>query len=455
MKIIYDDEDWDPAQLQPRGQEAEVWAAGDAARLEYPDPLRLNARFDRQRRIAGWNQAALAEARVGVVGDHDLLASLYILAAAALGVNHLVVLAPRLDDRLVALARSLNPELHLTFIEGFYAHPLMADLFNRCRVIVDLSRYGLANKLLLDMGYWENRPIIRGYYLEEAGEVGFKLFTYMRGREWEELGELIAPRNLPHTPPDDGILDLVIAALALEETKNVLMGRPVSPELIAYRRPQLVRARPAPHIGVVGAGALGNFVGLGLVYAGFQRLTFMDPDVVELTNLNRQVFFSEAIGLNKAATLSARLNQLFGLASQSLATAFQGDTDITAFEVLFDCVDNFETRIALSEACQTHRKVLISGGSSVEAGQVLVYDPARGGPTPAQLLGLPEIVAQRQGARSREEREACIYQPDPSVIMTNQVIAGFMVEGFRRLLDGQEPAPIFYDAGADRKFSMG
>jgi len=450
MKITYDDDDWDPGLLQPRGREAEIRAA---ARPPYPDPVGLDVRFDRQRRIAGWNQAALAEARVGVAGDHDRLASLYILAAAALGVNHLVALAPRLDDGLVGLARSLNPELRLTFIEGFYVHPLMADLFNGCRVMVDLSRYALANKLLLDLGYRQNRPLIRGFCLEEAGEVGFKLFTYLRGREWEELGEIIAPRNLPHFPPDDGVLDLIIAALALEETKNVLMGRPVTQELIAYRRPQSVRERPDLRLGVVGAGALGNFVGLGLAYAGFHRLTFMDPDVVEPTNLNRQVFFGDAVGLNKAAALSARLNDLFGLESRSLPTAFRSEADITAFEALFDCVDNFETRIALSEACRAHGKILISGGSSVEAGQVVVYDPALGGPTPAQLLNLPEIVSRRQGPRSREEREACIYQPDPSVIMTNQVIAGFMVEAFRRLLDSQAPAPLFYDAGAPRKFS--
>jgi hypothetical protein len=412
----------------------------------------INPRFDRQLRIQGWNQTALAEARVGVVGDHDRLASLYILAAAALGLNRLVVLAPRLEERLVGVARKLNPELDLAFIEGYYAHPLMADLFNGCRVIVDLSRYGLANKLLLDTGYRQNLPIIRGFYLEEAGEVGFNLFTYMRGREWQELGQLIAPRNLPHAPPDDGVLDLIIAGLALEETKNVLMGRPVTEELVTYRRPPLARPGPEPRIGVVGAGALGNFVGLGLVYAGFHRLTFMDPDVVEMTNLNRQVWFYEAIGQSKAATLAARLNELFGLASQSLVTAFQGDTDITSFEVLFDCVDNFETRLALSAACQAQHKILISGGSSVEAGQVVAYDPGQPGPTPAALLGLPEILAQRQGPLSREEREACVYQPDPSVIMTNQVVAGFMVEAFRRLWGGQAPAPIFYEAGRDRKF---
>ncbi|HZE22064.1 MAG TPA: ThiF family adenylyltransferase, partial [Desulfobaccales bacterium] len=418
----------------------------------YYDPMLINPRFDRQLRIEGWNQTALAEARVGVVGDLDLLASLYVLAAAALGLNHLLVLAPRLEERLLGLARRLNPELNLAFIEGFYTHPLMADLFHRCRVIVDLSRYGLANKLLLNEGRRRNLAIIRGFYLEEAGELGFKVFTYMRGREWEELEEIIAPRNLPHTPPDDGVLDLIIVGLTLEETKNVLMGRPVTPDLITYRRPRAAPPGIQPRIGVVGAGALGNFVGLGLAYAGFQRLTFIDSDVVEVTNLNRQVFFSEAVGRSKAAILAERLNDLFGLDCQSWVAAFDKDTDISSFEVLFDCVDNFETRLALSAACQGQAKILISGGSSVDAGQVVAYSPAIGGPTPAELLRLPELAARRPGPLSRAEREACVYQPDPSVIMTNQVIAGFMVESFRRLLAGQIPPPIFYDATRDRKF---
>jgi molybdopterin/thiamine biosynthesis adenylyltransferase len=412
----------------------------------------INPRFDRQLRIKGWNQAALAEAHVGVVGDHDLLASLYVLAAAALGLNHLVVLAPRLEERLLHLARRLNPELHLAFIEGFYIHPLMADLFHGCRVLVDLSRYGLANKLLLDEGRRRNLPVIRGFYLEEAGEIGFKVFTYLRGREWEDLAEIIAPRNLPHPLSDDGVLDLIVAGLTLEEAKNVLMGQPVTPELIAYRRPRAALPGAQARIAVVGAGALGNFVGLGLAYAGFRQLTFMDPDVVELTNLNRQVLFSGAIGQSKAATLAERLNDLFGLASQARVAAFDSATDLSSFEVLFDCVDNFDTRLALSAACQVQGKILISGGSSIDAGQVVAYDPARGGPTPAELLHLQELAARRPAPLSREEREACVYQPDPSVIMTNQVIAGFMVESFRRLLAGQTPDPIFYDAARDRKF---
>jgi molybdopterin/thiamine biosynthesis adenylyltransferase len=389
---------------------------------------------------------------VGVVGDHDRLASLYVLAAAALGVNHLVVLAPRLDEKLAGLAREINPDLDLVFMEGYFAHSLMADLFQGCRVLVDLSRYGLANKLLLETGRRNNLPVIRGFFLEEAEAAGFRLFTYMPGREWQELGELIAPRSLPHRPPDDGVLHLIIAGLALEETKNILMGRQVSAALISHRRPATAAPGTNPRILVVGAGALGNFVGLGLAYAGYPRLTFMDPDVVELTNLNRQVFFAEAVGRSKAETLAARLNDLFGLTTAAQVTAFSPDTDISGFEVLFDCVDNFETRLALSAAAREQGKVLISGGSSVEAGQVVAFDPARGGPTPAALLGLADIVAQRGESASRQDREACVYQPDPSVIMTNQVIAGFMVEAFRQLMAGQEAEPIFYEAGGDRKF---
>ena len=51
-------------------------------------------RLDRQLRIEGWNQQALENAKIGVVGDDDLLASLYILSASALGINNIVVIAP-------------------------------------------------------------------------------------------------------------------------------------------------------------------------------------------------------------------------------------------------------------------------------------------------------------------------------------------------------------------------
>jgi molybdopterin/thiamine biosynthesis adenylyltransferase len=408
-------------------------------------------RLDRQLRIEGWNQQALNDAKIGVVGDDDLLASLYIMSASALGINNMFVLAPTLNAILVETAKKLNPRFIMTHIEGFYTHPIMDEIFKACNLIVDLSHYGLANKLLLEKGYRENIPIIRGLCYEQDGEQGFKTFTYMRGREWQEIEQIVSPHNLPNGHFDDGVLDTIIAGIVLEETKNLLMGQDVSDDLISYTRKKLNPPNNQPKILVVGSGALGIFVGLGLAYSEFRNIIFMDPDIVELTNLNRQVFFYDAVGESKAKTLSMKFNKLFGIDSDAQIAYFDENFDISSFDVIFDCVDNFESRIALSEKCFDHGKMLISGGTSANAGQVVICNPADGGVAVAELLGLYEIVENRDPDTYRRERAACLYQPDPSVIMTNQIAAGFMVDAYRMILDGQKPKNIFYDSNRNMK----
>lgn len=403
-------------------------------------------RLDRQLRITGWNQQVLENAKVGVVGDDDLLASLYVMSASALGINDIVVISPALDDRLIEIAKKLNLHFTLTRVEGFYTHPVMAELFKGCNVIVDLSHYGLANKLLLEKGFREKIPIIRGFCYEKNDTQGFNVFSYLKGREWRELEQIVSTYNLPNKHFDDGVLDTIIAGIVLEETKNLLMGQDVSDDLISYNRIKIKPSNGQPKILIVGSGALGSFVGLGLAYSGFCNLSFMDPDIVEVTNLNRQVLFYNAIGKSKAKTLSKKLNTLFGIDSSAKVAYFDRSSDIECYDVVFDCVDNFETRIVLSETCKDRGKVLISGGTSPNAGQVVTYNPNDDGTTPAELLGMYDIVEKRHPETHQRERTACIYQPDPSVIMTNQIAAGFMVDVYRMLVDGQKPENVFYDS---------
>ena len=410
-----------------------------------------DARLDRQLRIPGWNQQAIEEARIVVFGDDDLLASLYVLSAAALGFNRIVLMAPRGEDALLTTARRVNPRLRLGVIEGYYTHPMLEEILRPCAAIVDLTQYALANKLLLEEGFRSHVPVIRGLCQEQNGEEEFKVFVYRRGREWEELRELVSPHNLPAEHFDDGVLDIVAAGIALEETKNVVMGQRVSEDVIVYRRPKVVAPGVGVRVCVVGAGALGNFVGLGLAYAGVRNITVIDPDEVEVTNLNRQVFFADGVGRDKAALLCEKLNTLFGTNANACPAYFQRSTDVSEHDAVFDCVDNFETRILLSERCRDQGKVLISGGTGAETGQVVVYDPARGGETPAELLGLYDVVNRRQIDGDERGAAACAYRPEPSVIMVNQVIAGLMVDAYRRLLGGQEPANIFYDSTADKR----
>jgi molybdopterin/thiamine biosynthesis adenylyltransferase len=409
-------------------------------------------RLDRQLRIEGWNQQVLENAKIGIVGDQDLLASLYIMSASALGINNIVVVSPGLNDRLIEIAKKINLHFTLTCVEGFFTHPSMAELFKGCNLIVDLSHYGLANKLLIEKGLIDNIPIIRGFCYEKNGKQGLKVFSYLKGREWQELEQIVSTYNLPNNHFDDGVLDIIIIGIILEETKNLLMDQDASDNLISYNRPKIKPLNHQPKILIVGSGALGIFVGLGLAYSGFQNLIFMDPDTVEVTNLNRQVLFYNAIGKSKSKTLSTRLNTLFGIGSSAEIAYFDRNSSIESYDAVFDCVDNFETRIVLSEKCKKQKKILISGGTSPNAGQVVTYNPKDDGPTPAELLGMYGIVEKRHPETYQRERAACIYQPDPSVIMTNQIAAGFMVDSYRMLVDGQKPENVFYDSTSNTKF---
>jgi len=408
-------------------------------------------RLDRQLRIDGWRQEALTNAKIGVVGDDDLAASLFLLSAAALGIGRVVVLAPTLQRPYDEIAQKLNPHFRLVHLQGYYTHRLVDEVFNGCNLIVDLSHYAIANKLLLEKGFRDRMPIVRGFCCEHADEQGFKVFTYRRGREWQELTQVVSPRNFPGSHFADGVFALIVAGIALEETKNLLMGGQVSDELIAYGRKTLDFVPGETHLLVVGAGALGVFVGMALAFVGCRKITFMDADTVEVTNLNRQVLFFDAVGESKAAALVRRLNELFTIDCRAQPHDFTSATDLSPYDVIFDCVDNFESRIVLSEKCRDAGKVLISGGVGVDAGQVVVFSPHHGGTTPAELLGIYDIVAGRAGDTLPRGAASCTRRPDPSVIMTNQIIAGFMVESYRMLANGHNPENIFYDSRNNRK----
>ncbi len=412
-------------------------------------------RLDRQLRIPEWRQEMLSRARLGVVADDAQLTSVFLLGAAALGLNEVRVIAPWLDERLIGLARALNPDFRLQHLTGYLTHPLCLEALRHCHPLVDLSHFGLASKILLEQAFQHRLTVVRGHRWQEAQTQGLAVWTYQRGREWLDLQEVLPAAQLPGwtVPNLDGVLDIIAAGIMLEEIKVILMTGQSSPEVSAYTGPRWPEPEQQPTIGIVGAGALGNFVGLGLALAGFRHLTFIDPDVIEVTNLNRQIFFGGAVGAGKAQTLAARLHQDFGTRAQYVADYFQ-EQDVRHFDLIFDCVDNFASRIAISEACAAYHKPLLSGGADVSRGQVVACHPLLQPQTPAALLKMYEVQKTREEENRRQPRAACIYQPNPAVIMTNQVIGGFMVEAARHLLAGLPWPPLWYEATAPQKLGQ-
>ena len=131
---------------------------------------------------------------------------------------------------------------------------------------------------------------------------------------------------------------------------------------------------------VIGAGGLASPAVLYLAAAGVGTLTLVDDDVVDLTNLQRQIMHDSAsVGSPKvlsAHNSAARINPLTHLvALQQRADAALLDAHVPHADVVLDCTDNFTTRHAINTACVRHRVPLVSGAAVQFDGQVSVFDP--------------------------------------------------------------------------------
>jgi molybdopterin/thiamine biosynthesis adenylyltransferase len=140
----------------------------------------------------------------------------------------------------------------------------------------------------------------------------------------------------------------------------------------------------AAHVLIVGAGGLGCPAALYLASGGVGRLTIADPDVVDATNLQRQILYRrESIGAAKAASARAALHavnpdvEVLALTARLEGAALE--RAVYAAEVVLDCSDNFETRHAVNRACVRAARPLVSGAAIRFDGQLAVFDPRRPG----------------------------------------------------------------------------
>ncbi len=136
----------------------------------------------------------------------------------------------------------------------------------------------------------------------------------------------------------------------------------------------------AAHAVVIGAGGLGSPVALYLASAGVGRITLVDHDTVDATNLQRQIAHNlERLGQPKAESAKAamhainpevRIDTVLQRADAALL-----DQLLPGADVVLDCTDNFATRHAINRASVQHRLPLVSGAAIRFDGQLSVYDP--------------------------------------------------------------------------------
>jgi sulfur-carrier protein adenylyltransferase/sulfurtransferase len=133
---------------------------------------------------------------------------------------------------------------------------------------------------------------------------------------------------------------------------------------------------------VIGAGGLGSPSAYYLAAAGIGHLRIADDDVVDRSNLQRQILHADArIGLPKVdsaqATLSALNPRTQVEAIAERVTSDNIDRLLESVDVVLDGADNFPVRYLLNDACIKHGKPLVYGAVQRFEGQVSVFDAGR------------------------------------------------------------------------------
>jgi molybdopterin/thiamine biosynthesis adenylyltransferase len=171
---------------------------------------------------------------------------------------------------------------------------------------------------------------------------------------------------------------------------------------------------------VVGLGGLGCAATPYLASAGVGQLTLVDGDTIDLSNLQRQILFTEAdIGQNKA-NIAARQLLAQNPTIQIQAIAQFADAALLAtlidhHDLVLDCTDNLTVRLLINQACVRSKTALVSGAAIRFEGQLCCFANQGDGPCYqclSTLFGEPQLSCL----------EAGIFAPVVGVIGVSQAM---------------------------------
>jgi molybdopterin/thiamine biosynthesis adenylyltransferase/rhodanese-related sulfurtransferase len=174
------------------------------------------------------------------------------------------------------------------------------------------------------------------------------------------------------------------------------------PEVGVAGQGRLTQAR----IALIGAGGLGSPAAFYLAAAGVGHLTLIDDDVVDKSNLQRQILHTDArVGMAKTESASIALRALNPSVelrtNKTRLLAENVEELIRNHDVVIDGADNFPTRYLLSAACRQLKIPLVYGAVHRFTGQVSVFD-SRDAASPCYRCLFPEPPAAEDAPNCAE-----------------------------------------------------
>lgn len=188
---------------------------------------------------------------------------------------------------------------------------------------------------------------------------------------------------------------------------------------------------------IVGLGGLGSPVALYLAAGGIRRLGLCDNDTVSLSNLQRQILYSEkSEGEPKSRCASARLSAL------SSATTFDlledglnpdnAETIISEYDLVIDCTDNHSTRYLIDDTCLKLGKTWIYGAIEGFEGRISTFVP--------KGFRYADLYPERDYLSEQKKASGGVIGPLPGIIGSMQaaeaikLICGFGENAIGKLI---------------------
>jgi len=172
---------------------------------------------------------------------------------------------------------------------------------------------------------------------------------------------------------------------------------------------------------IVGCGGIGCWTALQLTMLGIRKITLVDMDTIEESNLNRQFFYESDVEKFKVDALKEKLNKINSkiiIETESKPVESLDKGMYKNIHFVLDCLDNIKTREYLLNICTELNIPFIHSACSDVIGEAQLVIK---GKTPA--LKYPEDM------RKADERRSCL-DFDPAVITTNMIVASLQVDKF-------------------------
>ena len=136
----------------------------------------------------------------------------------------------------------------------------------------------------------------------------------------------------------------------------------------------------AAHVLIIGAGGLGSPAALYMGSAGIGKMTMVDHDTVDMTNLQRQIAHTtDRVGTPKVHSIRQAVHAINPEVQiecfEEKATDALLDRLVPQASIVLDCTDNYQTRQRINAACVRHGVPLVEGAAIRLDGQIMVIDP--------------------------------------------------------------------------------